>query len=409
MLSTQTPDTTSPVAAAALELSNDRREISLIGLLTVLLRRKRFIGLVTLAAGLAAAVTACFLPVSFKAEATILPPQQQQSSLAALAGSVGGLAASSMASQLGLKNPGDLYVGMLASRTIADNIIKRFDLSRVYRTKLASETRTALAKRVSFTSGKDSLIKITAEDREPKRAADLANSFVDELYLQNSRLATTDAGRRRLFFEQQIVKEKEALAEAETTLTNAEQATGLLVPAGQAAILIGSGAQLRAEIASRQVQLKAMASYATDANPQIQVLRTEIAAMQSQLAQLETRGASNPGMEMSAGGLPGLTLQHVRKLREVKYHEALYELLAKQYDAARIDEAREGPGIQVIDRAVTPDHKNWPPRALLTLTGAILAFVFACLWAICSEALRTLSSTPDSAAQLHLLNNALRF
>jgi uncharacterized protein involved in exopolysaccharide biosynthesis len=383
----------------------DRSEISLIELLAVLLRRKRFICIATMGMGVVSAAVACLLPVSFKAEATILPPQQQQSSLAALAGSIGGLAGSGMASQLGLKNPGDLYIGMLQSRSIADAIIEQFHLAKVYQTKLASATRQALAKRVSFASGKDSLIKITVEDQDPHRAADLANAFVDELYRQISRLAMTDAGQRRLFFERQLAKEKDAMADAETALKNAEQTTGLLVPAGQAEILIRSSAQLRAEIASRQVSLQAMRSYATDENPQIQSLKSEIAALQTQVEQLQAREGATRGMEMSAEHMPELTLQHLRKLREVKYHETLYELLARQYEVARIDEAKEGPAIQVIDRAVTPDHKSWPPRALLSLGGAAIAFALACGWTLFAHAIR---ASPDSATQLQLLNEALR-
>ncbi len=313
-----------------------------------------------------------------------------------------------MASQLGLKNPGDLYIGMLGSRSIADEIIKKFSLSQVYKTELASQTRTVLGKRVSFTSGKDSIIKITAEDRDPQRAADLANAFVDELYHQTSRLAMTDAGQRRLFFEQQLAKEKDALADAETDFKNIEQKTGLLAPAGQAEILLHSDAQLRAEIGSRQVQLQAMRSYATDENPQIQVLNTEIAALETQLGKLQTKAGTKPDMEMSAGRMPLLALDHLRKARDVKYHETLYDLLARQYEAARIDEAKESPEIQVIDRAITPDHKSWPPRTLYTFIGASAVFMFACAWVLVAKAIDNMSKSPESAAQLTMLNNALR-
>lgn len=408
MLSKDIPEKTSLPIITESAPSNAQVEVSLVELLTVLLERKRIICLATLVAGVVTAAIASLLPVSFKAEASILPPQQQQSSLASLAGSVGGIAGASVASQLGLKNPGDLYIGMLGSRSIADEIIKKFSLSQVYKTELASQTRTVLGKRVSFTSGKDSIIKITAEDRDPQRAADLANAFVDELYHQTSRLAMTDAGQRRLFFEQQLAKEKDALADAETDFKNIEQKTGLLAPAGQAEILLHSDAQLRAEIGSRQVQLQAMRSYATDENPQIQVLNTEIAALETQLGKLQTKAGTKPDMEMSAGRMPLLALDHLRKARNVKYHETLYDLLARQYEAARIDEAKESPEIQVIDRAITPDHKSWPPRALLTCAGAAMAFLIACLYVVSSYAIRTLSAKPDSAEQLQLLNNALR-
>jgi tyrosine-protein kinase Etk/Wzc len=384
-------------------------DVSILDLLTVILQRKRFILGTTLVVGILAAVVSGFLPPSFTAEASILLPQQQQSSLSALAsGALGGLAGSSMASQLGLKNPGDLYIGLLGSRTIADRLISRFDLKNVYNTKLPSATRKALGKHASFLSGKDSLIKISVSDGDPKRAADLANGFVDELHNQNSRLAISDASQRRLFFEEELGKQKDALADAEISLRNAQQSTGLVAPAAQAEALIHSGAQLRAEIASRQVQLEALRAYATDENPQVEVLKKEIGAMQGQMAQLEANGASNSKIEFSAGKLPEASLEYIRKFRDMKYHETLYELLAKQYEAARIDESKQAPLIQVVDRAVAPDKKAGPPRGLITLAAAFAALVISGGWVIVAGAIHSLAQKPDQAAQLHLLGKALR-
>ena len=329
------------VTAPSNTLSVVNGEISLLDLWAVLIHRKRFIAGFTLLITAATAVTVFLWPPSFSAEAVILPPQQQSSSLSALAsGALGGLSSLGMAASLGLKNPGDLYIGILKSRTIADNIVNEFHLQQVYGTKLLSDTRKNLGRHTAISSGKDSLITISVEDRDPQRAASLANAYVDQLYKQNSRLALTDAAERRLFFEQQLTQEKDALANAETALKTTQQSTGLIVPTGQAEALIRSAAQLRAEIASRQVELHSMQSYATDQNPQVQLLQREISAMQSQLGQLESKGG---GMEVPAGKLPEASLQYIRALRDLKYHETLYELLAKQYEAARIDEAKQAP------------------------------------------------------------------
>ena len=362
-------------------------ETSLIELARILLHRKRFILGTSAAATIVTAIAVSFVPPLFKAEATILPPQQQQSSMAALSGALGALAGAGMSSSLGLKNPADLYIGILGSRTISDDIINQFHLQQVYRKKLQSETRKALAKHVSFTSGKDTLITIAVEDHDPKRAADMANTFIDELYKQNSRLAITDSSQRRLFFEQELNKEKNALAAAEIALKNTQQATGLLTPTGQAEVLLRSGAQLRAEIASRQVQLQAMRSYATDENPQVQVLRKEIGALQGQLGQLESKNGSGSAFEVSAGKLPESSLEYIRKFRDMKYHETLYELLAKQYEAARIDEAKQAPVIQVVDRAVKPDKKSSPNRVLIVSLVAVLGFLGCIIWIAVKELL----------------------
>lgn len=357
-------------------------EISIIDILTILFAQKRLITAATLSVTVVTAIVVSLLPKSFRAEATILPPQQQQSSLAALAsGALGGLAASGMASSLGLKNPADLYIGILGSRTIADDLIERFHLDQVYRTKLRSDTRKTLAKHASFSSGKDSLVRIAFEDRDPRRAAEIANAFIDELYKENSRLAITDASQRRLFFEQELEKEKNALADAEIALKKTQQSTGLIAPTGQAEVLIRSGAQLRAEIASREVKLQAMRSYATEENPQVQVVKREIEALQAQLGQLESRGGSS-SLEVSAGKLPEAGLEYIRRMRDMKYHETLYELLAKQYEAARIDEAKQAPVIQVVDRAVAPDRKSWPPRAVLVFCSGLVACLLSSIVAL---------------------------
>jgi len=384
-------------------------EVSLIELLTLLLRRKRFILGTALIMGVMGAGIAYFLPVSYSAEAVIMPPQQQQSSLASFAaGALGGLAGGSMASQLGLKSPADLYIGILGSRTITDDVIERLHLREVYKKKFLSDTRKALAKHVSFTSGKDSLIKITAEDHDARRAADLANAFVDELHKQNSRLAITDAAQRRLFFEQQLASERDALANAEIALKNTEQSTGMLAPTGQAEALIRAAAQLKAEIVSSEVKLRAMRSFATDENPQLQILEQEIKGFQSQLANIEADGQPNSKFELSAGKLPEASLEYIRKFRDLKYHETLYELLAKQYEAARIDEARQAPLIQVVDRAAVPDRKSWPPRGLFALIAAAAGMLAASGWVVVSRAIHRMSEQPDLGPQLESLRRALR-
>lgn len=364
-------------------------DISIIDILALLLRRKRTIGVATLLITAVAALGAFLMPPYYKAEAVILTPQQQQSSLSALAmgAAAASLGSSSMASQLGLKNPADLYVGLLKSRTIADDMVNRFHLSAVYRTKLLSQTRLALEKHVTFEGGKDSLIKITVEDRDPVRAAALANGFIDELHEQNSRLALSDASQRRLFFEEQLQREKDALANSEVALKSTEEGTGLVVPSGQAEALIRSGAQLQAEIASREVQLQAMRSYATDENPQVQVLKREISALQRQLGQVESsNGSSESKLAVSGSKFPSASLEYLRKARDVKYHEMLFELLAKQYEASRMDEAKQAPIIQVVDHATVPDRKAGPPKALIIVGALLGALVLSSLWVLCADA-----------------------
>jgi uncharacterized protein involved in exopolysaccharide biosynthesis len=364
-------------------------EISLMELWLGIRRHLRPIGMITLLVTTITAAGVFLWPPSYTAEAVILPPQQQQSSLTAMAaGAIGG-GLSGVASGLGIKTPGDLYVGLFKSRTIAENIVKKFGLQQIYGEKKLSDARKILARNTTFSSGKDTLIYVSVEDRDPKRAADIANSYVDELFQQNTRLALTEASQRRLFFEQQLLQEKNALADAEVALKNIETSTGLVVPTGQAEALIRMGTQLRAEIASREVKLQALRTYATDQNPQVQVIEREIQTLQGQLGQLEATGEHNRGgMAIPAGKLPEASLQYIRKMRDVKYHETLFELLAKQYEAARIDEAKSAPIVQVVDRADTPDKRSWPPRGLIIVLGVIAGAVGATAYYLVADSWR---------------------
>ncbi len=376
--------------------------MSILDILVVLAKHKWFILVFTFIVTATAATRVHFMRDSFKAQAVILPPQQQQSSLAVLAsGALAGLTAA-------VKTPGDLYVGMLKSHSVSDEIVVRFHLRDVYQRKFESDARTALIKHSSFITGKDSLIVISVEDYDPHRAAALANAFVDGLYQLTSRLALTDASQRRLFFEQELRRDKDNLSDAEVALSNVQRSTGLLLPAGQEGMLIGSTARLRAEISSREVTLHATQLYATNDNPQVQTLQRELAAMRAQLNSLETRGNAESNFEISAGKLPDATLEYIRKVRDLKYYETLYELLAKQYEAARIDESKQAPLIQVIDRASVPDRRSGPARIPITLEFALLGFVLSCVSVCAFDRLQALLADPRHAKSLASIRSSAK-
>jgi tyrosine-protein kinase Etk/Wzc len=363
-----------------------RDEISFSELFSICWRRKGFIIRAVLVTAAVASGIAFLIPVKYTAQAAILTPQQAQSSLVSMAqlagvGS-GGLSGLSLLSGFGLRNPSDLYIGILESRTIADGIIKRFDLKRVYGDRDFYAARKHLARNTNISAGKDTLIRIRVQDRDPQRSANLANAYVEELSLQNSTVALSEASQRRLFFEGQLAKEKDALANAEIALRDTQQVTGLVVPTGQAEAIIRSVSQLRAEILSREAQVEAMKLYVADDNPKFQVIKRELGTLQAELAKLE-KGNHVPGTpEVPTGQLPQAGLEYIRKYRDVRYHEALFEVLSKQYEAARLDEAKSAPLVQIIDRAVMPERRSWPPRTLLVCTAAALSAVVSICWAI---------------------------
>lgn len=351
-------------------------------LMELMAHRLLIAGVVVFAAVAAFSVVSV-IPSRYTATAVIMPPQQAQSLSAALMGQLSSLTGLGGSAQLmGMKSPSDLYIGILEGRTIADAVIERFRMKEIYGKSSMIDTRKALADHTAIGARKSGLIEISVEDKDPKRAAAIANAFVEELQKQNGRLAVTDASQRRLFFERELEAQRSALAQAESALKAAQEKSGMIQPAGQAEAIIRAQAQARAELAGLEVQAQAMSTYATDENPQIKVLRSEQAAVREQLRQLEGRAGGAGSALISSGNLPTAGLEYMRRLRDVKYHEALFELLAKQSEAARLDEAKSAPVLQVVDSAVVPDRKSWPPRALLSVAAALVAFFCVCAWVI---------------------------
>jgi len=382
----------------------------LIDLLLPLFRAKRAIASWTFVALLAGACVAFVERPVFTATAVMMPPQQEQSSAASLAGQLGALGGLSVSSALALKNPADLYVGMLRSSGIADRLIERYNLQSVYRSRSLTAARQQLHNNAEFEAAKDGLIYVRVKDRDAKRAAALANAFVEELHQLNARLASGEAAQRRLFFEQQVAEEHKALGVAEDDLRNTEEKTGIIELNGQAETTIRSIAEARAEIASREVQLGVMRGFATAQNPNVAREQREIAERRSQLAALENdqRRVSAGDGDVPAGRVPGAGLEYLRKLREVRYHESLYELLTRQAAAASLDEAKSSPLIQVVDQAQPPEQRSGPPRTLIIAGFGIAGFLCACAGVSLHEMFRSYCRTPSQAKRVAELYQSLR-
>jgi len=333
--------------------------------------------LATVGSGVAAALASLTLPNTYTAAALILPPSRPQSIAASVLGQLGGMAGST-APSLGFKDPAELYVGILGSTTSANAVIERLGLDRVYGAKNRTGTRGALLAHATFTIGRDSMIRIAVKDTDPKRAAAIANAFVAELNEQNSRLAITESAQRRLFFEREVGAERTALAEAEQHLAETQQRTGVVGLGDQAQAVIGSIAQIRARIAAQEASLRALQLGATAENPEVARQQEELSALRGHLAQLESGARVNTGDPLlPMTKVPKSGLEYARVLRDLKYHESLYDLLSRQFQAARIDEAKEAPVIQVLDPASPPEVKSGPPRAVMSALGAALGGVAA--------------------------------
>ena len=388
----------------------DSDEINLLDYLVVLLKRKRLIIGITLGAAIITAIISLIMPPIYRAETKILPPQQG-SSMATQFLSQLGSAAGLVGGAVGIKTPNDLYIGLLKSRLVLDGVIDRFKLMELYKTKSRENARRGLADTLKARDDKKSgIITIGVEDKDPKRAADMANAFVEELKNMNKGLAVTEAGQRRLFFEEQLKDTKEALIKAEDSMEGFQERTGAVKIDEQAKAVIEGIANLRAQIAAKEVGLKVMRTYATPQNPDIQRAEEELRGMREQLGRLETRsGGHNPDPLMPTGRIPALGTEYIRKLREFKYQEALYEILLKQYEAARLDEARDAAIIQVIEKAIPPEKRVKPKRKQMVMIATFSGLFFSVFAAFFMEYIEKLKSNPEDKVRLEAIKKNANF
>jgi uncharacterized protein involved in exopolysaccharide biosynthesis len=390
--------------------ANEDDEISLLDILIVLAERKRIIFGVTAVFAILAIVISLLLPKSYTATVTLLPPQQSSSESAALTSqlsSMGGMAV--LAGGLGLKNPNDMFVGMLQSRTVEDAMVQHFGLMQEYHARYLSDARTAFEGSAKVDdSGKDGLIRISVTDSDPRRAAELANGYVDQFRNLSQHLAITEASQSRLFFEQELEQAKNNLANAEEALKQTEQSTGVIQLDSQANALINSAASLRAQITAREVQIQGMQTYATQENSQLVQAQQELDGLRAQLAKL---GGSedNPAGELIVpkGLVPEASLEYIRKLRDVRYNETIFDILARQFEAAKLDEAKEGALIQVIDPAISPDRRSSPRRGLIVNIATVVGFLFGVFVALLQAGFRRMKEDQETNLKLYLLFKAL--
>jgi tyrosine-protein kinase Etk/Wzc len=366
---------------------DDQDEISLLDLLQVVADNLRLLVLGPLVAGLLALGYTFTLPPTFTATTKFLPPQQQQSGAAAMLQSLGALGGLAGAAVGGIKNPADQYVAFMKSRTVQDALVDRFKLTERYETKFREDARNALGANTLIASGKDGLITIDASDRDPEFAAQLANAHVVELGLLINGLALTEAQQRRQFFEKQLTNAKENLTKAEQALKTSGVNSSALKASPQAAV--EGLAKLQAAITAQEIKLASMRGYLTESAPDFKQAQTEMAALRAQLARSEKDAPAS-----------GNDSDYISKFRDFKYYETLFELFAKQYEMARVDESREGAVIQVLDIAQPPERKSKPKKALIALMSTLAVGFALLLFVFIRQAFRGASQSPESAEKL---------
>jgi len=381
------PETTAGHLGLNTERSGPAPDFTFLDLILVLLRRWKFVLCFTAIVTILAGAISLVLPKEYTATVIILPPQQNSSLSSTLAMQLAGLGAMSglSSSGLGLKSLNDMYVAMLKSRSVEDAVIDHYGLMQEYRKKYHVDARKTLERHAEIEgSTKDGLIRVSIENPDPQRAAQIANGYVDQFRTLSQHLAITEASQRRVIFDQQLEKTKNDLSNAEESLKQTELTTGMVQLDSQARAMIDAAARLRAEVVAKEVQVESMRSYAGDENPALIAAQGELANLRQQFAQLVgSNGSASGDLFLPKGQVPQAGLDYVRKLRDVKYYEAIFDILARQLELAKLDEAKEGAFIQVVEPAVAPERKSFPKRLWITLgalavglTVGILAVLF---------------------------------
>lgn len=372
-------------------LNEDTDEISLLDLFLVLAENLRLLIIGPMLVGLSALGISFAIEPTYTATTKFLPPQQQQSGAASMLQNLGALGGLAGAAAGGIKNPADQYVAFLKSRSVQDALVDRFMLVDRYETKLAEDARRELTNKVVIASGKDGLITIDASDKEPAFAAQLANAHVEELSKLLNRIAVTEAQQRRLFFEKQLKSAKDNLINAEQALKSSGVSSSTLKASPTAAV--EGLARLKASITAQEIKLGSMRAYLTESAPDFKQAQTELSAMLSQMVRAEQAEPLNGGGNSD----------YITKFRDFKYHETLFELFAKQYEVARIDESREGALIQVLDVAKPPERIAKPKKASIAMTATLVSGLVLLLIVFARHTWRIAAHSKEAAEKMDKL------
>ena len=378
-------------------IQGDDDEIGLLDLLQTIVDNLRLLVLGPLAVGVTALGISFLIPPTYTAKTQFLPPQQQQSAAASMLaslGSLGGLAGAVG----GIKNPADQFMAYMKSVTIQDSLIERFKLLERYELKTKTDARLALTGSVRLASGKDGLISVEVDDKDPKFAAELANAYVEELGKLLGKLATTEAQQRRLFFEKQLNLAKDNFIKSEIEL----KATGVSgsVLKSNPASAVAAVAGLQAGITAQEVKLGAMRGYLAETAPEFKQALSELANLKSQLAKQEINTPAS--RNTTAQG------DYVSRYREFKYNETLFELFAKQFEIAKVDESREGALIQILDVAQPPERKSKPKKAVIAIIATLVSGFALLLFVFIKQAIKNGDQDKEASQKINHLKLSWR-
>lgn len=350
-------------------------EINVLEYLKVIFKYKLMIFIIVTITCIVSIFYARSLPNIFTATTTILPPQKEGGGgmFESKLGSLGAL--------LGMGQSGgttELWIGLMKNDIVTDAVIKRLDFMNLYKIKLLSDAEGMLRGRIVVpTPEKDGIIKISIDDTDPKMAALLANTFVEELDKCNKQLKITSSRRTRIFLEGRLKDAKKELDQAEESVKYFEENNKAINLAAQSMSAVQRVGGLSLKYMEKEAELQTLLSYTTENNPQAQILMSQISGLKQQMKELQKGGKDKDLYDIPTSVIPDLKLQYLRLLRISKVQESVYELLTGQYEAARIQEAKDTPTVQVLTEARVPERKSKPNRTMIVLVGTFSAFIFA--------------------------------
>lgn len=362
-----------------IEIEED--EINLLDYWRVIVKRKKVIGIIVGVAFVASIIYSLLLPKIYASTASIFPPQQEGSMAAGIASQLSGGLGALAGGFLGINTPVDQWVAILKSEAIKDAIIKRFDLMKVFESETMEDARKTLKGMVKVAKAKEGIISVTVEDKDPQRAAAMANAFVEELDRINKGLTTTSGRRMRIFVEGRLKEAKEELTRLEESVRAFQERNRAVKLDDQSKAIIEAIGTVKGQLMAKEVELQTLLSYATPNNPQAELLKTQVEELKGKLRELEEGKhlPDNPSQKdifIPTTKIPDLSLQYARLLREAKVQQTLYELLTQQYEMARIQEAKDTPTVQVLDTAEVPEKQSKPRRRQIVMLSTITAAFF---------------------------------
>jgi uncharacterized protein involved in exopolysaccharide biosynthesis len=322
------------------------------------------------------------IPPQFEATATILPKQSFAES-------------NSLTTLFSGKRPADLYTGLLRSRSVTDNVIRELNLIKPDSHQSWEGVRGALMASLTVAVGTDGLLRLTVRNTDAQMAMKIANAYLDGLNQQQQTMALSQEELNRKFYEQQLELEKEALVKAEKDLEQTQLSTGIIQAGSQSAAGLGQIAGLQGQIDSMKVQLAGLLQSETEDNPQIKTLRSQIAQMEVQQHNMQTSVPTGAGAPIPAGRIPEANLEYQRRQREVTFHEAQLNALALQAQNARLAEASSADAFQVVDYALAPEVRSFPPRKLYLIASALVASAAGLLFMVFILLKRKVQADPD--------------